>query len=68
MIYFLQVKLNLYIMNNVGKNWDDDEEEKLIKEASSSSVSASGGKRRKKRTRKHKKRSRWIRTRGRRRL
>jgi hypothetical protein len=32
MIYFLQVKLNLYIMNNVGKNWDDDEEEKLIKE------------------------------------
>ena len=47
---------------------DVDTEEKLIKEASSSSVSASGGKRRKKRTRKHKKRSRWIRTRGRRRL
>jgi hypothetical protein len=45
-----------------------DTEADLIKAVNSVPASASGGKRRKKRTRKHKKRSRWIRTRGRRRL
>jgi hypothetical protein len=61
--------LNDDLIRSITKYFDKnvDTEADLIK-AVASSVSASGGKRRKKRTRKHKKRSRWIRTRGRRRL